>query len=73
MNLKFGTVVLCHVASKIAQKKFNMVTSIVMTLLIIRTLAQNYTKKSKNGTISKIEIVRVRKKNFLFPFLFFES
>ena len=41
------------------QKKFNMVTSVVMTSLIIRALAQNYAKKCKNGTIWKIEIVRV--------------
>ena len=72
MNLKFGTVVLCHVANKMAQKKFNIVTSVVMTSLIIRTLVQNYAKKCKNGTISKIEIVRV-KKYFLFLFSVFES
>ena len=49
-----------------------MVTSVVMTSLIIPTFAQNYTKKSKNGTISKIEIVRVRKKIFYFAFQFFK-
>ena len=73
MNLTFFTVVLCHVANKVAQKKFNMVTTVVMTSLIIRTLAQNYEKKCKNGTISKIEIVRVTKKDFLFLFSDFET
>ena len=42
-----------------------MVTSVVMTSLIIRTLVQNYAKKCKNGTISKIEIVKVKKDLFL--------
>ena len=55
------------------KKILNMVTSVVMTSLIIGTLAQNYAKKCKNGFISKIEIVRVRKKIFLFPFSVFES
>ena len=50
-----------------------MVTTVVMTSLIIRTLAQNYEKKCKNGTISKIEIVRVTKKDFLFLFSDFET
>ena len=44
-----------------------------MTSLIIRTLAQNYAKKCKNGTISKIEIVRVRKKIFYFSFQFLKA
>ena len=55
------------------KKNFNMVTSVVMTSLIIRTLAQNYAKKCKNGTISKIEIVRVRKKIFYFSFQFLKA
>ena len=55
------------------KKIFNMVTSVVMTSLIIRTLAQNYAKKCKNGTISKIEIVRVRKKIFYFSFQFLKA
>ena len=50
-----------------------MVTSVVMTSLIIRRLAQNYAKKCKNGTISKIEIVRVRKKIFYFSFQFLKA
>ena len=50
-----------------------MVTSVVMTSLIIRTLAQNYAKKCKNGTISKIEIVRVGKKIFYFSFQFLKA
>ena len=70
MNLKVGTMVLCHAVNKIAQKNLNMVTSVVMTSLIILTLAQNYVKKYKNGTISKIEIVRVRKRIFYFFFQF---
>ena len=55
------------------KKKFSMVTSVVMASLIIRTLAQNYAKKCKNGTISKIEIVRVRKKIFHFSFQFLKA
>ena len=55
------------------KKNFNMVTSVVMTSLIIRTLAQNYAKKCKNGTISKIEIVRVRTKIFYFSFQFLKA
>ena len=55
------------------KKNFNMVTSAVMTSLIIRALAQNYAKKCKNGTISKIEIVRVRKKVFYFSFPFLKA
>ena len=73
MNLKLGTVVLCHVVNKMTQINVNMATSVVMTSLIIRTLAQNYEKKCKNGTISKIEIVRVTKKDFLFLFSDFET
>ena len=44
-----------------------------MTSLIIRTLAQNYAKKCKNRTISKIEIVRVRKNIFYFSFQFLKA
>ena len=55
------------------KKNFNMVTSVVMASLIIWTLAQNYAKKCKNGTISKIEIVRVRKKIFYFSFQFLKA
>ena len=45
----------------------------MMTLLIIRTLAQNYAKKCKNGTLSKIEIVGVRKKIFDLSFQFLKA
>ena len=55
------------------KKISNMVTSVMMTLLIIRTLAQNYAKKCKNGTLSKIEIVRVRKKIFDLSFQFLKA
>ena len=65
--------VLCYVANKMAQKNFNMVTSVVMTSLIIRTLAQNFAKKCKNRTISKIEIVGVRKKIIFFSFQFLKA
>ena len=50
-----------------------MVTSVVMASLIIWTLAQNFAKKYKNRTISKTEIVRVRKKIFYFSFQFLKA
>ena len=50
-----------------------MVISVVMASLIIRTLAQNYVKKCKNRTISKIEIARVRKKIFYFSLHFLKG